>query len=218
MGIFTILEGVDGSGKSTQARLLTAELRHRGYTVATTCEPTHGPIGEQIRAILRHQQPDPGKRELAKLFALDREQHQDWIADALLHHDVVICDRYVGSSYAYQGGSICACGRPDCTELVEAGGIQFIRSLNRHCRPPDVALLLDLPAETAAQRMRDRGKAREATERDLDEVGWRYRRWARREGAHILDADRPEQAIAAEVLGIVLSRVEWVRAEMERTA
>jgi hypothetical protein len=69
-----------------------------------------------------------------------------------------------------------------------------------------------MPAEAATQRMPSRGKALDVTERDLGDVAWRYRRWARLDGAVIVDAGRPETEIAADVLCVVLNRAEGMRA------
>src|SRR6202451_462523 len=104
-GLFITLEGPDGSGKSTQARMLAARLRSEGRKVLESVEPGGTPIGQQIRRILL----DPANKELAPtaelllMFAARAQNVEQWILPALQQAHIVISDRFTDSSIAYQG-------------------------------------------------------------------------------------------------------------------
>ena len=105
-GVFIVFEGIDGSGKSTQARILAENLREKGQKVHLTCEPTNGPVGSLIRNIFNGRiQAD--HKTIAGLFVADRLDHLlnpvDGILGKLREGYTVISDRYCLSSYAYQG-------------------------------------------------------------------------------------------------------------------
>lgn len=104
--LFIAFEGIDGSGKSTQARLLAERLRSEGHKVHLTAEPTTGPIGRMIREAFSGKQP-LDHRVIAGLFVADRLHHilnqEDGMLKLLADGYTVICDRYLLSSYAYQG-------------------------------------------------------------------------------------------------------------------
>ncbi len=143
-GRFIVFEGIDGSGKSTQLKLLGKRLRERKLKVHETAEPTDQPIGALVRRILRGelQCVDPA---LAALFAADRIQH---LADPntgllkLIKEGVhVICDRYYFSSYAYH--SVHA----PMEWIIQAN------SLSAQMLKPDLNLFLDVPVEVCLQRL-----------------------------------------------------------------
>ena len=101
--MFITLEGLDGSGKTTQAKLLAARLEAEGVEVVDTREPGGTPLGEQIRELVLHGDHVAPWAEAA-LYAAARAQHVDQlIRPALERGATVICDRYVDSSVAYQG-------------------------------------------------------------------------------------------------------------------
>jgi dTMP kinase len=103
-GLFITLEGIDGSGKSTQARLLTGWLRHAGHSVCPTREPGGTEAGEPIRELLLspHRSITPEAELL--LYLADRALHvESIIRPALARADVVVCERYCDSTLAYQG-------------------------------------------------------------------------------------------------------------------
>ena len=103
--MFVSFEGIDGSGKSTQARLLSARLQEAGSEVVLTREPGGTPLGEAVRDLLLHA-GDVAPWAEAALFAASRAQHvEELIRPALARGAVVVCDRYVDSSVAYQGGA-----------------------------------------------------------------------------------------------------------------
>jgi len=145
-GRFITLEGGEGVGKSTQARALAAALRARGLDVVETREPGGSPGAEAIRQLLLHERRWTPEAE-ALLFAAARADHvARTIRPALDAGKWVLCDRFVDSSIAYQGG---------------AGGLGFdaVRALHRvgsHDFLPDRTLLLHLPEGEADRRARDR--------------------------------------------------------------
>lgn len=144
-GLFIALEGGDGAGKSTQASLLCRALEEDGRTVVRTREPGGTPIGEKLRAlVLEHGHGDIDARTEALLFAASRAAHvHQVIVPALTRGDVVVCDRYIDSSVAYQGA-----GR----NL----GAQAVLDVNRWATDglrPDLTVLLDVdPAEGRSRR------------------------------------------------------------------
>jgi dTMP kinase len=149
-GFFIVLEGVDGAGKTTQAKLLAEALRERGYEVVLTQEPSDGPIGEKIRRYLlggsRHLTPE---EELA-LFMADRREHvEKVIRPALDEGLIVISDRYYFSSAAYQG----ALGL-DPEEILTAH--------KEFAPPPDLVFFFTLSPDAALARRR--GKAQQVSE------------------------------------------------------
>lgn len=140
-GFLLALEGVDGCGKSTQARLLAAALLEQGREVILTAEPTRGPVGEKLRAYLHGRERHLSPLEELNLFVTDRREHVDQvIKPALAAGRLVITDRYYYSSVAYQG----ALG------LDPAGILQE----NEAFAPrPDLVFLLALPVSQALARL-----------------------------------------------------------------
>lgn len=144
-GLFIALEGGDGAGKSTQAALLGQALVAAGRTVVRTREPGGTPIGEKLRAlVLEHGHGDIDARTEALMFAASRAAHvHQVIVPALQRGDVVICDRYMDSSVAYQGE-----GR--------GLGARAVLDLNLWAADglrPDLTVLLDVePAEGRTRR------------------------------------------------------------------
>jgi len=141
-GHFIVLEGIDGSGTTSQLEALAAILRARGHDVMTTREPSDGPAGMLARKHLdtRSRALDP--HALALLFAADRLDHvRSVIAPALDTGRVVLCDRYVLSSFVYQA--------LECDPT-------WVRAINVHAPWPDATFVLTLPVEVALQRIRAR--------------------------------------------------------------
>ncbi|MEO7033846.1 MAG: dTMP kinase [Polyangiaceae bacterium] len=162
-GLFVVVEGIDGCGSTTQAKLLGKAIKSRGPEVLLTCEPSTGPIGSLIRQVLQRRLfvPDAtGPRNfvwstMALLFAADRMDHLDsTVAPALRAGSVVVSDRYDMSSLAYQ--SVTALSGPE--------SIPWIRELNSQALRPDVTIVIDVPAEVAEERRRARGGVEEMFE------------------------------------------------------
>src|SRR5665811_1839703 len=143
-GLFIALEGGDGAGKSTQARLLRAWLEGLGHTVVVTREPGGTEFGRTVRELVLHGDHVAPRAE-ALLFAADRAHHvETLIRPALARGEVVITDRYMDSSIAYQGA-----GR----DL----GVEEVRELNVWATGglvPALTVLIDLPAEVGRARRR----------------------------------------------------------------
>ena len=161
-GAFIVLEGIDGSGSTTQARLLVERLVHAGKDALFTCEPSDGPIGELIRrALQRSLSTADGEPvgldwvTLSLLFAADRADHTErTILPALEAGRNVVSDRYDLSSLAYQSAT--SDSAPDV--------LSWIRQLNGRVPRPDLTLIVDVGAETAERRRQQRGQAAELFE------------------------------------------------------
>ncbi len=150
-GLFVAFEGGEGCGKSTQVPLLAAWLRDRGHEVRTTFEPGEGALGQAIRSIVL----DPANTELsdraeALLYAADRAQHvTSTVEPALSRGEVVISDRYVDSSLAYQSAGR---GQPPAEiAQLSAWATQDLVA--------DLTILLDVPVEIGLSRARGRAAA-----------------------------------------------------------
>jgi dTMP kinase len=142
-GKFIVLEGLDGSGKSTQADLLSKSLRALGRPVQITAEPTYGPIGSQLRLYLQ-QRVRFAPLVLPYLFAADRADHlyqpESGVLAMLSEGVDVICDRYVFSSLAYQS-----------TDAPRA----MVEHLNNDFPPPDLTIYIEVdPSEGLAAKRR----------------------------------------------------------------
>jgi dTMP kinase len=143
-GLFITLEGGDGSGKSTQAGLLEEWLTDAGHTVVRTREPGGTDLGNELREIVLHRRGDIAPRAEALLYAADRAHHiATKVRPALERGDIVIQDRYLDSSVAYQGA-----GRVlDGTEVRDLS-LWAVEGLL-----PDVTILLDLDEEVGRARL-----------------------------------------------------------------
>ena len=166
--LFIVLEGIDGSGTTTQLGLLERHLQGRGRQVLATREPSTGPIGRLLREILLggHKSPAGAPVDglaMALLFAADRRDHLSREIDpALASGSDVVSDRYLLSSLAYQ---------------AQEAERDWVAGLARELRVPDLTLLLDLPVEVAAARRRAAGRPDERYDADSVQarVATRYR-------------------------------------------
>jgi dTMP kinase len=155
-GKFVVLEGIDGAGTTTHVGRLAERLRAMHIAVRATREPSDGPVGTLVRQVLTGRVVIPGGRApgwatMALLFAADRMDHvESEIEPFIAEGGVVLSDRYDASSLAYQSVSSGA----DSKEAVE-----WIRSLNRYVRRPDLTIVLDVSPETASERRLHRGEA-----------------------------------------------------------
>jgi dTMP kinase len=158
-GLFITFEGPDGSGKSTQAQSLASRLQEEGYRVLLTREPGGTKLGEAVREILLGKAHQISQRTEALLYAVARAQHvEEKLIPALARGQIVICDRFVDSSLAYQGYGLGMC-------LSE---INQINSFATGGLKPDLTFLLDLsPQEGLARARQDRGQMDRIEERDL---------------------------------------------------
>ena len=162
-GRFIVLEGIDGAGTTTQTALLAKRLKSQGVLVRTTREPSDGPVGVIIRQILEGRIVGagglaPGWATIALLFAGDRMDHVEAQIEPFVRQGgVIISDRYDASSLAYQSVSSGKGG---------ADAVEWIRSLNRYARRPDLTIVLDIAPETAAARRLERGEAAQLYEQN----------------------------------------------------
>lgn len=192
--MFVSFEGLDGSGKTTQAELLRARLEAEGHEVVLTREPGGTALGERIRELLLHGGEMTAWAE-AFLYAAARAQHvEELIRPALARGAWVICDRYVDSSAAYQGA-----GRGLGVDRVLEVNLMASRRLL-----PDRTFLLRLDPATAHDRI---AGEHDRLEREGDEFRRRveegYRALAERypERIVVLDAARPVEVLAEEIRG-----------------
>lgn len=161
---FVVIEGNDGSGTTTQAQMLTNYLCERGARVVQSAQPTKSPIGKEIRRLLAEPIQDQPQMLtcLALLFAADRMQHvHDVIATSIKSSDWIILDRYVLSSYVYQGLHV---------------PLSFIKEINRYALVPDFTIVLDIDAHLSLERLRARASSSDfyETPEFLDEIRKRY--------------------------------------------
>jgi dTMP kinase len=155
-GKFITFEGIDGSGKSTQLRMLVSELRVRGLDVLPTREPGGTPLGRRLReAFLETEETVAPLAELL-LFAADRAQHVNFLVKpALEAGKIVVSDRYADATAAYQGAGR---GFPDAI-------VNQVIELATDGLKPDLTLFFDLPIETAFARKNSRSESGEQKNR-----------------------------------------------------
>ena len=155
--MFISFEGIDGVGKSTQIRMAEAYLREQGREVITTFEPGGTDLGHEIRGLLLHRKGDVAPRSEALLYAADRAHHvATKVRPALAEGKVVISDRYLDSSVAYQGA-----GRNLSASEVRGISMWAVDGLL-----PDVTFLLDLDASVARARRELTGQEPDRLERE----------------------------------------------------
>ncbi len=141
-GLFVVFEGIDGTGKSTQMRLLGEALKNRHYAVVETREPTTGKFGQQIRSLYLKRSTVSAEEEL-ELFVKDRRQHlNNLILPSLKEGKIVLCDRYFLSTAAYQGAAGCDPGR--------------IISLHEFAPDPDLAIIIEVDPEVSIRRITEK--------------------------------------------------------------
>lgn len=188
-GLLIAFEGLDQSGKQTQAERLKAEVEARGRTAVLLDFPAYETrIGKEIEDAL-HGAREYGPDVMQLLYIANRYEKKPQIEEMLGAGTVIICDRYLASSIAYG----------------EAHGLDgaWLRDMQRYLPPPDLTLLLDIAPETAAGR---KTTNRDKYERDLlllSRVRESYRRQAQADGWRRLDGERPKDAVAADVLTAV---------------
>ena len=191
-GAFIVLEGGDGSGKTTQARALYSALRHQGYKVHLTAEPSRSTVGTLIRRRILHGRKTSPEVE-ALLFAADRFLHlESEILPALADGKTVVCDRYMYASFAYQG----------------AQGVdpRWLREINRFAARPNLALYLDVPAEIGMSRIKRRKSILERLELQR-RVRHEYLRLVRADELTLVDATQPTAKVGENILDLVTSRL-----------
>jgi len=203
-GLFVAFEGGEGAGKSSQIGLLAERLRAAGREAVVTREPGEGEIGAAIRAILLSRETvGLTARAEALLYAADRAQHVEaFVRPALARGAVVLCDRYLDSSIAYQGE-----GR-----ALDPGEIERISRWAVEDLLPDVTVLLDLDPRDGLVRAGGPQAADRIEAEPLDfheRVRSRFLALAAREPARyaVLDATQPREVVHDEVWAAVSGRL-----------
>lgn len=198
-GLLICIEGLDKSGKTTQSRILVENLRSVGFDAFYTCEPSDGEIGRFIeRYILKRDKRLPIPAE-ALLFAADRVDHVEREIKPLLNEGkIVVSDRYLYSSLAYQGA---------------AGlDLEWIMEINRMVPKPDLAIYLDVPIEVVMRRIQ-RGRKRSVMESLEIQTRVRevYLKLVEKGLLILVDGNRPIMDVAQDIQRIVLEKLGWKR-------
>lgn len=194
--MFITFEGLDGSGKSTQAELLAEALRGTGLDVVTTREPGGTPLGEHVRELLLSGDEISPWAEAALFTAARAELVDGVIAPALESGAVVICDRYLDSSLAYQG-------------VARGLGVDRVLELNLPAirgQLPDRTFLLQIDPGQAARRVGENGDRIEREDEQFrQQVANAYRLLAETfpQRIEVVDGTRPALEIAKEIFGLV---------------
>ena len=188
-GVFICLEGLDASGKTTHSKLLVRKLRKMGLTARYTREPSNGEIGRLIRKMILKREERTKIAIEALLFAADRLDHiQREIVPSLARGEIVVSDRYLYSSLAYQGG---------------AGlDLDWIEELNKFALKPDLALYIDVPPEVAIKRLSREKSVMERleTQRRVREI---YLQMVKDGRVVYVDGNRAIRDVSREILDIV---------------
>ena len=153
-GLFISFEGIDGAGKSTHIERLSQAFAAQGRTVTVTREPGGTPLAEQLRRMVLND-PMDAMTEALLVFAARRDHLVQVIAPALVRGEVILCDRFTDSTFAYQGG-----GRgfdwqvlSVLEQWVQGTGIAGMKAPPGKLLQPDLTIWFDLPAAVAAQRL-----------------------------------------------------------------
>jgi dTMP kinase len=196
-GMFICIEGLDGSGKTTQAQILTERLS-KNYRIMLTAEPSRGKTGTYIREGCLYEEKRLPTVAEALLFAADRVEHvENEIKPALEQGKVVICDRYIYSSYAYQGSAGLNLG--------------WIKRINSYALKPDYAVFVDVTPERVLERLRRKKSVMETLQiqRSVREV---YLTFVRKGELALIDGegtrDEVADALISKVQGLLATRLK----------
>lgn len=202
-GLFITFEGIEGSGKSTQIKLLAAKLDESGIPWLLTREPGGPPIAEAIRSLLL----DPALGEMLPetellLYMASRAQHTgEWILPALDEGRVVLCDRYYDSTFAYQGAA----------RDLDPNLIRLLTGFSTYNTVPDLTFLLDLPVTEGLKRIKGRSLDRLEQENVAfhERVRAQYLSLAKSEAQRyiVLDGALPVEELMTKISAIVLTHI-----------
>lgn len=193
MGAFIVIEGIDGTGKTTVCRSAVGLLRSEGIDAEATFEPTDVGIGALIRSGAAGK---VSQRAESLLFVADRIEHTDRIRARVAEGAVVICDRYYASTVAYQSASLDG-------DSADEGWLETLSE--PFVSEPDAVILLDMDLSAAMARVGSRGEAESKFEevRFLSQVRERYLDLADRYGFEVVDASRPAEEVLDDVMTII---------------
>jgi dTMP kinase len=193
-GIFICIEGLDGSGKTTHAHRLVRNLQKRGIDSVYTTEPSKGELGTFIRGTILEGKKRVPRVVEALLFAVDRIEHfEKDVKPALKDGKVVVSDRCVYSSLAYQGA---------------AGlDLKWIKEINKFALPPDLALYINVPPEVVVKRIRRKKSVMERleTQRRVQKV---YMKFVENGKLISLNGDRKKSEVEQNILNVTLKFLE----------
>jgi dTMP kinase len=193
-GALVAFEGIDGAGKTTQAKLLVDSLQGLGWEALYTKEPTDGPWGQKIRRSAE-QQRMPMEEELEAFLADRREHVRDLLAPALAEGQLVVLDRYYFSTAAYQG-------------VRGADPAEILRTNEQFAPPPDLLVFVDIPISVAMERIQKRGLAVNSFEKaDALERSAAIFRSIDKPYLLTVDGCQPIAQIATEILQVVQQRL-----------
>jgi len=195
-GIFIVIDGVDGSGKSEITKMLHNYLfsKNKRFRIMTTREPTNGNYGKQIRDMLRNEKnPESSSTKLMELFLKDRQQHLKNTIEPFLNasneHEVniVLCDRYYYSTIAFQGA-----------QGIDINGL-IIK--NKKFRKPDMAFILDVEPSLALKRIEYREKEKFEHLQFMKKIRVNFLKLPRLldDNIKIIDASKPLNEVAKEI-------------------
>jgi len=193
-GIFICIEGLDGSGKTTHAHRLVRNLQKKELEAIYTTEPSRGELGKFIRSsVLEGEKRVPRVLETV-LFAVDRVEHlEKMVKPALQQGKIVVSDRYIYSSLAYQGS---------------AGlDVNWIKEINSFVLPADIAIYIDVPPEVVVKRIKRKKSVMEKleTQRKVQEV---YMMFVNSGKLIRIDGDRPKVEVEQNILSLILEFLE----------
>ncbi len=190
-GAFIVLDGLDGCGKTLQSKALRDELKARGFDVAYTAEPSNNTVGKFIQSILLTEKI-PAEVE-ALLFAADRHEHlKKEILPNLEAGKVVICDRYLYSSLAYQG--------------AQGVDVNWIRTINSFVVKPDIAFYLDVPPDVGLNRIKRKRTVLERIDLQV-KVREKYLELVRVGELVLVDSNRSVEAVKTELTNSAIRRL-----------
>ena len=193
-GVFIVIDGIDGAGKSTQLQLLENKYKEDSFPVTRTREPTSGTWGQKIRGIAQYGRDNISREEELEWFLKDRKEHvSNVIAPALRNKGIVISDRYYHSTIAYQG----------------ALGIdpETIKKMNEERFPrPDLVILLDVSPQKGIERIVEgrKEKNNQGFEQEgyLKEVRRIFKQLRHDPGVYEIDGTRPVEIVFNEILSL----------------
>ena len=193
-GIFICIEGLDGSGKTTHAHRLVRNLQKKELEAIYTTEPSRGELGKFIRSsVLEGEKRVPRVLETV-LFAVDRVEHlEKMVKPALQQGKIVVSDRYIYSSLAYQGS---------------AGlDVNWIKEINSFVLPADIAIYIDVPPEVVVKRIKRKKSVMEKleTQRKVQEV---YMMFVNSGKLIRIDGDRSKVEVEQNILSLILEFLE----------
>jgi len=193
-GIFICIEGLDGSGKTTHAHRLVRNLQMKGFNAIYTTEPSRGDLGKFIRGTILEQKKRVPKVIEAVLFAVDRVEHfEKEVKPALAEGKVVVSDRCVYSSLAYQGA---------------AGlDLDWIEEINNFALPADLAFYISVPPEVVVNRIRRKKSVMERleTQQKVEKV---YMKFVNEGKLMVIDGDRRKGEVEEDILDAVLKFIK----------